>query len=96
MKDEKILECILCCGRFSVDDVRHGIFFASTMICAACYIEGAASKGWCFGEYEKEHPTCLSKCPDAEICERFAGNKTKTRHTTKALQNQDSAVSSSR
>ncbi len=82
---EKNLECLLCQKRYSVDDVKKSLFFASTMVCAMCYscaVKNRGQKDWCFGGYDKRYRECRVDCPDKRICRFFTRKKSMTQENT--------------
>ena len=87
---KSVLPCVLCDKKFSVEDVRSGLFFASTMVCRECYERGQAApyQEWCFGKenqvrdgkvvlygFDAETEECSQFCPDRTICPQFLGGK---------------------
>lgn len=74
MANERILECVLCRERYSVQDVKAGKYYPSTGICLACYEKALQGnkKIWCFGEFEPSVSECRAECPDRRPCKRFS------------------------
>jgi hypothetical protein len=70
---QKILECVLCSKRYSIQDVKSGNYFPSTGVCLGCY--GQAQVGnkklWCFGTFQANAIECKTECPDKRICREF-------------------------
>jgi hypothetical protein len=70
--------CLLCSVRYTVDDVKNGLYFPSTSICFSCYKERAKSKLLCFGKERKYDPdsiACGSNCGDERFCRLFIRHK---------------------
>lgn len=86
-RNATVLECLLCRQMYSLDDVRRGLYFVSTMVCSACYSEmkEASTKVSCFGKKQTKHSVgystknteCLLLCPDRVLCPQFITIKEK-------------------
>lgn len=76
-----LFECLLCHNRFTSEDVESKKFYARTLICKECYIEGSKAhpKVWCFGKlparnspgYSEDNISCRLLCPDRAVCVKF-------------------------
>lgn len=74
----RCLECLECTGQFSLDAVRDGRFFVSTMTCRGCYkkMQAQPSELSCFGKlkqggregYSEDDVECRIHCPDRVVC----------------------------
>jgi len=85
IRQKKILPCLLCSERFSVQDIAEGKYFVSTGVCFGCYERKQKSSyvDSCFGKnsvlanglvlygYNPKIVVCGSICQDKEICKLF-------------------------
>lgn len=72
--DKKLLACLLCSKKFSIEDVRQGNYIPETGICTMCYREMAADLATCFGkQYDQEAVECQDFCPDKSVCKTWQG-----------------------
>jgi len=77
--DKKLLWCLLCSQKFSVEDVQAGKYVIETGICMGCYKDLQKSITTCFGKtttgkrwgYDEETVECSRFCPDKEVCRSF-------------------------
>ena len=83
----KVLECLLCKERYSLEDIKQGNYHISTFVCSACYRrrQNMPYEKSCFGKpsiilngkyihygYSEEQPECKSLCLDRAVCRRVA------------------------
>jgi len=85
----KLVPCILCEQRFSVNDALHNLFFFETMVCQGCYsiMQARPAGECCFGKPDQHNPSskdCGERCADRDICPQFIDG-TVLRHTEHAL-----------
>lgn len=81
----KLIGCTRCTRKYSVSDIREGLFQIETMVCSFCYAEMQAMpyKRCCFGKpslilpsgkkllgYNEKALECSEICPDRNICRR--------------------------
>ena len=88
MKGEasKVLECLLCQQRYSMEDIRNGLYQLETLVCSACYAKMQRQPHHisCFGKptfillngkhlygYNPKAEECRTKCPDRRVCSRI-------------------------
>lgn len=75
---KKLLWCLLCDEKFSLEDIEKGTYFSVTGICKECYKKMARNEQTCFGKekmYDKNTLECGVFCPDRRICSTFAFQK---------------------
>lgn len=87
-----VLQCVECFGKYSAEDVKQGLFFATTMVCKECYLarQNQPHSLSCFGKttlakngrivglgYDISAPECSGECPDRFICRAFLSSKGK-------------------
>lgn len=78
-----MFECVMCSGRFTVEDVESGRYFPSTGGCFECYKTLAKNKRLCFGKeklYDTSTLACRVECPDKRICRTFVKYRHKLIH----------------
>jgi len=69
-----MFSCILCSVRYTVEDVKNGLYFPFTSICLSCYTVRYKSKQLCFGnkrKYDGDSIACGMECPDERMCRLF-------------------------
>lgn len=69
--------CIQCSQRFTVEDIKSGLFFISTSTCLGCYKNMSKSRISCFGKekmYDNNIIAC-QECPDERICRIYIHHK---------------------
>lgn len=72
MKDRGILECVLCGERYSVEELKNGLYYVSTGVCLSCYKTVPKKKSWCFGHYNPvKYWECRGECMDSKVCRKF-------------------------
>ena len=76
----RCLECIRCRGKFTLTDVREGIYYLEPGVCRSCYKFMQADPGTCFGKvhskaqegFQATDTACRLHCPDREVCRTIA------------------------
>lgn len=91
-EDIKVLECIECRIKFSLSDVRQGLYSATSLTCSVCLkkISAAGAENTCFGRkkelhnnrtvtegYSEADAECRLHCRDRAACVRFIQVKEK-------------------
>lgn len=74
VEEKLLLWCLLCGGKFSLNDVSSGVYFSGTGVCLGCYKSLKKDESKCFGKvdlYDKETQECGIFCPDRKICKAF-------------------------
>ncbi len=86
-KGARGLECSLCPGRYSREDVLSGLYQITTKVCSPCYarMQAAPHKACCFGKpdvvlpdgsrlrgYSRTARECQELCPDRALCASVA------------------------
>ena len=74
--DVKLLECVQCAGRFSLESIRSGRFFVGPITCRTCFRELQNSPDSCFGKektntqegFSAEDAECRLHCIDRVVC----------------------------
>jgi hypothetical protein len=72
------LECVLCEGLYTEEDVLSLLFFSSTRVCYKCYkkLYKAKEAISCFGkQYDGNAVECRELCPDRKVCPKFFSGK---------------------
>lgn len=92
-EDAKVLACVGCSERFSLSDVRKGLYWARSLTCKSCLDKLFASgpENSCFGREKEVHNTrtvtegyseadaeCRLHCRDKAACVRYIEERRKT------------------
>jgi hypothetical protein len=78
LKGKKLLWCLICDEKFSIEDIEKGTYYSVTGICADCYKRMWKNEQTCFGKkevYDETTLECSTFCPDKTICSDFAFSK---------------------
>src|SRR6185503_1135643 len=68
----KIIQCLICDKKYSVEDILSSKYFVDTLVCLVCYNRMQADKRCCFAkEYDASAEECSRFCPDRSICVQF-------------------------
>jgi hypothetical protein len=69
--------CIECANKYTVEDIKKGLYFISTSTCLDCYFQLAHSRVRCFGKKNKYDPKVIAcqECSDERLCRTYIKHK---------------------
>ena len=85
MPNSKVIECVICYSRYSLNDCASGLYRLETLVCSPCYARMQQDANSCFGKaceavseeertadgYDPASKECSWLCPDRVVCAKI-------------------------